>query len=94
MKRRVIAVGVALMILGIALSAMATDKKGGAQIEAILDATTIVLGDTVFHIADNALLFASDMHTKIDLSRFKKGDRVGMVVDSNGVIVEMWLSSE
>lgn len=94
MKRRILAVGVTLIILGIALSAMATDTKGGAQIDAILDGKTIVLGDTVFHIADNALLFASDMKTKINLSRFKEGDRVGIIIDPKGVIVEMWLSSE
>jgi hypothetical protein len=94
MKRRVIAVGVALIILGIAISASATDNNGGSQIDAILDAKTIVLGDTVFNIADNALFFASDMQTKIDISRFKEGDRVGMIINPKGLIVEMWLSSE
>jgi len=94
MKRSVMAVILAIIIMGFTISALASDNKGGARIDAILDANTIVLGDTVFNIADNALFFASDMRTKIDISRFKEGDRVGIIVNPNGLIVEMWLSSE
>lgn len=96
MKRSLIAVGIITMIIGLTLSGYAHAKNGDLQIDAISESEsdTIVLGDMVFKIADDAVFYASNKRSPISFSRFKEGDWVGIIVDSNHEIVEMWLSSE
>ena len=94
MKRSIVAVGIITMIIGLTLSGYAQAKKGDLQIDAISDSDTVVLGDMVFKVADDAVFYAQDKRSPISFSRFKEGDWVGIIVNSNHEIVEMWLSSE
>ena len=96
MKRSLIAVGIITVIIGLFLTGSAQAKEGDLQIDVIAesDADTIVLSDSVFKIADDAVFYASDKRSPISFSQFKEGDWVGIIVNSNHEIVEMWLSSE
>ena len=74
---------------------MGPNSRGGMQIDAIDSGSdTIVLGDMGFKIADDAKFYASDKRTAISLSQFEEGDWVGLIVNSNHEVIEMWLSPE
>ena len=95
MKRNLVVFGILLLVWGTALPAIAQNSQGGMQIDAIdSDSDTIVLGDMVFKIADDAKFYASSRGASIALSQFEEGDWVGVIVNSDREIVEMWLSSE
>ena len=94
MKRRIVTLSIFLILFGAAFSGVAAAKTGGLQIDAILESGSIVLGDVTYDIADDAVFYGSDMRSRRSLSDFKEGDRVGLIVDPDGKIVEMWLSSE
>lgn len=94
MKRRIVTVGIFLVLFGAAFNGLATAKTGGLQIDAILESGSIVLGDVTYDFAEDAVFYGSDMQSRKSLSDFKEGDRVVLIVRSDGKIVKMWLSSE
>lgn len=95
MIRNLVVIAILLLVWGTALPVAAQNSQGGMQIDAIdSDSDTIVLGDMVFKIADDAKFYASSKGSAIALSKFEEGDWVGVIVNSNREIVEMWLSTE
>jgi hypothetical protein len=94
MEKRLLRIGLVLLILLSAASVMAQSNPAAVQIESISDDGTIVLGDTTFAIATDARFFAQDERTAIALSGFSEGDWVEFSVNADGQIDEMWLSSE
>jgi len=96
MKRSLIAVGIIVMLIGLTLPGYAQADTGDLQIDVISDTDedTIVLDDMVFKIAADAVFYASDKRSPISFGRFKEGDWVGIIVNADREIVEMWLSSE
>ena len=95
MKKRLLIIGLALLIMVPAVSGMAQSNPAATQISAISDdGGTIVLGDTTFAIASDARFFAQDERSPIPFSTFKEGDWVEFSVNSDGEIDELWLSSE
>ena len=85
------------MIIGIiTLVFLVTPALGLAQsqIDAILEDGFIVIGDTTFKIADDAVFFNQNESTKLSLSDFKEGDWVEFDQTPQGEIDEMRMSSE
>jgi hypothetical protein len=81
-------------MLGAFFAEVADAENGGMQIDAILESGSIVLNDVTYDIADNAVFYGRDMQSRISLSDFKEGDRVVLIIDPDGKITHMWLSSE
>ena len=94
MKKRLLIIGIALLILLPAVSAMSEANPAAMQISSIFGDGVIVLGDTTFAIASDARFFAQDERSPIPFSTFKEGDWVEFSVNADGEIDELWLSSE
>lgn len=94
MKQSVFIVGIITLALSLPVAALAQGNTAAVQIEAIPGDGTIVIGDTTFKLAAEALFLGKDERTETSLSRFKEGDWVEFSVNSDGEIEEMWFSSE
>ena len=73
---------------------IAQSNTAASQIDAFVDNNQIILSDQLYTIANNAVFYARDEQTQIDLSRFSEGDWVEFSLNVNGEIEEMWFSSE
>jgi len=83
-----------MVILLVAAPGLTQDNTAASQIDAVVGAGEIVIGDQTYTIASNAEFYARDERTKISLSRFDEGDWVEFSVNAQGEIDAMWLSSE
>lgn len=73
---------------------IAQDNTAASQIDAFVDNNQILINDQLYTIASDAVFYARDERTRIDLSRFSEGDRVEFSLNVNGEIEAMWFSSE
>lgn len=95
MQTRLLMFGITLIILMSAVCGFAQENSAASKIDAIsVEDGTIVLNDVTFNISPDARFFTQGGKTEVTLSSFKEGNWVGISIDPNGEIVEMWLSTE
>lgn len=94
MKYSIVVAAIGLAVLFMIAPGTAQSNEASSQIDAIVGNDEIVIGDTLYKIAPNAVFYARNERTEIAISSFEEGDWVEFSVNSNGEIDAMWLSTE